>query len=57
MAKVSIITLERAPGGLQFVNFRGASPTYTSAIDSTVLDEAELWRSALGAPAYRSPVI
>jgi len=57
VAKVSIITLERAPGGLQFVNFRGASPTYTSAIDSTVLDEAELWRSALGAPAYRSPVI
>jgi hypothetical protein len=44
-------------GGLQFINFRGASPTYTSAVDATVLDEAELWRSALGAPAYRSPVI
>jgi len=45
------------PAGLQFINFRGASPTYTSAVDSTVLDEAELWRSALGAPVYRSPVI
>lgn len=44
-------------GGLQFINFRGASPTYTSAVDSTVLDEAELWCSALGSPVYRSPVI
>ena len=40
------------PDGLQFINFRGSSPTYTSADGSMVLDEAELWRSTLGAPAY-----
>jgi hypothetical protein len=40
------------PDGLQFINFRGSSPTYTSADGSMVLDEGELWRSTLGAPAY-----
>jgi hypothetical protein len=43
------------PAGLHFINFRGSSPTYTSADGLTVLDEAELWRSALGRPAYLSP--
>jgi hypothetical protein len=43
------------PAGLHFVNFRGSSPTYTSADGLTVLDEAKLWRSALGRPAYLSP--
>jgi hypothetical protein len=45
------------PDGLQFINFRGSSPTYTSADGSMVLDEAELWRSALGAPVYQAPRI
>jgi hypothetical protein len=40
------------PGGLKFINFRGSSPTYTSADGTTVLDEAKLWRSALGSPTY-----
>lgn len=44
------------PGGLRFINFRGSSPTYTSADGSTVLDEAELWRSGLGRPVYIAPV-
>lgn len=43
------------PGGLQFINFRGSSPTYTSADGATVLDEAHLWRSALGSPRYLEP--
>jgi len=43
------------PGGLQFINFRGSSPTYTSADGATVLDEAQLWRSALGSPMYTAP--
>ncbi len=43
------------PGGLKFINFRGASPTYTLADGSMVLDEAELWRSALGRPSYLAP--
>ncbi len=43
------------PGGLQFINFRGSSPTYTSADGAIVLDEAELWRSALGSPQYVAP--
>jgi hypothetical protein len=40
------------PDGLGFVNFRGTSPTYTSADGKTVLDEAELWRGILGQPEY-----
>jgi hypothetical protein len=40
------------PDGLGFVNFRGTSPTYTSADGKTVLDEAELWRGLLGQPEY-----
>lgn len=40
------------PEGLGFVNFRGTSPTYTSADGKTVLDEAELWRGILGQPEY-----
>jgi hypothetical protein len=43
------------PDGLGFVNFRGTSPTYTSADGSMVLDEAELWRGLLGAPQYLEP--
>ena len=40
------------PDGLGFVNFRGSSPTYTSADGSVVMDEAELWRGLLGRPEY-----
>lgn len=40
------------PDGLGFVNFRGTSPTYTSADGSVVMDEAELWRGLLGRPEY-----
>jgi hypothetical protein len=40
------------PGGLSFVNFRGKSPTYTSADGAVVLDEAQLWRSHLARPQY-----
>lgn len=40
------------PDGLGFVNFRGTSPTYTSADGKMVLDEAELWRGILGQPEY-----
>lgn len=43
------------PGGLSFVNFRGISPTYTSADGKIVLDEAELWRSMVGTPEYLEP--
>jgi hypothetical protein len=39
-------------GGLSFVNFRYSSPTYTTADGKLVLDEAELWRKAVGAPEY-----
>jgi len=42
--------------GLTFINFRGSSPTYTAADGSMVLDEAQLWRSELGAPPYLEPV-
>ena len=38
--------------GLSFVNFRGSSPTYTSGDGSLSLDEADLWRKAVGAPEY-----
>jgi hypothetical protein len=41
--------------GLSFVNFRGTSPTYTSADGSTVLDEAAFWRSRVGIPTYLEP--
>lgn len=44
------------PDGLNFVNFRGSSPTYTSADGTVVMDEAELWRSLLGRPNYLEPV-
>jgi hypothetical protein len=40
------------PDGLGFVNFRGSSPTYTSADRLVVMDEAELWRGLLGRPVY-----
>ena len=43
------------PEGLSFVNFRGASPTYTTADGSHVLDEAKFWRGAVGAPEYIEP--
>jgi hypothetical protein len=43
------------PGGMSFVNFRAASPTYTLADGSLVLDEAELWHKACGKPHYLSP--
>jgi hypothetical protein len=43
------------PDGLGFVNFRGTSPTYTSADGTVVLNEAELWRGLLGAPQYLEP--
>ena len=40
------------PEGMSFVNFRGASPTYTTADGSYVLDEAKFWQGAVGAPQY-----
>ena len=40
------------PDGLSFVNFRGTSPTYKKADGSLVLDEAELWRQAVGKPEF-----
>ena len=40
------------PEGLSFVNFRGASPTYTTADGSHVLDEAKFWRGVVGPPQY-----
>lgn len=43
------------PDGLSFVNFRGTSPTYKTADGSMVLDEAELWRNAVGRPDYLVP--
>jgi hypothetical protein len=44
------------PDGLNFVNFRGSSPTYKSGDGSVVMDEAELWRSLLGRPVYLESV-
>jgi hypothetical protein len=38
--------------GLSLVNFRGASPTYTSADGTVVMDEAELWRARVKQPEY-----
>jgi hypothetical protein len=43
------------PEGMSFVNFRGASPTYTTADGSHVLDEAKFWQGAVGAPQYLEP--
>lgn len=40
------------PDGLSFVNFRATSPTYRKADGSMVLDEAELWRNAVGRPDF-----
>jgi hypothetical protein len=40
------------PDGLSFVNFRGTSPTYRKGDGSMVLDEAELWRKAVGKPEF-----
>jgi hypothetical protein len=40
------------PDGLSFVNFRATSPTYRKADGSLVLDEAELWRKAVGKPEF-----
>ncbi len=40
------------PDGLSLVNFRGASPTYTSADGAVVMDEAELWRACVKHPEY-----
>jgi hypothetical protein len=40
------------PEGLSFINFRGASPTYTTADGSYVLDEAKFWQGVTGAPQY-----
>ena len=40
------------PDGLSFVNFRATSPTYRTADGSMVLDEAKLWREAVGKPEY-----
>jgi hypothetical protein len=42
------------PGGLSFVNFRNAAPTYRTADGSVMLDEAELWRNLCGEPRYRT---
>ncbi len=43
------------PEGLSFINFRGASPTYTTADGSYVLDEAKFWQGVVGAPQYLEP--
>ena len=40
------------PDGLSFVNFRATSPTYKKGDGSLVLDEAELWRKAVGKPEF-----
>lgn len=40
------------PGGMRFINFRGASPTYSAADGSLVVDEGEFWRATVGKPQY-----
>jgi hypothetical protein len=40
------------PEGLSFVNFRVGSPSHVNADGSHVMDEAELWRRAVGSPTY-----
>jgi hypothetical protein len=55
IAADTIYGFHSGPDGLGFVNFRGTSPTYTSADGSVVMDEAELWRGILGKPDYIEP--
>jgi hypothetical protein len=43
------------PDGLSFVNFRGATPSYTPADGSTPLDSTKFWREKLGSPPYLEP--
>ena len=43
------------PEGLSFVNFRGATPSYTPADGSTPLDSTKFWREKLGSPPYLEP--
>lgn len=52
IAADTIYGFHSGPDGLGFVNFRGTSPTYTSADKTVVMDEAELWRGILGKPEY-----
>jgi hypothetical protein len=40
------------PGGLSFVNFRAAAPTYMSHDGKHSMDEADFWRSQTGRPEY-----
>lgn len=40
------------PTGLSFVNFRASSPTYRKGDGSGEMDEAELWRKAVGRPKF-----
>ena len=46
---------DNGPDGLSFVNFRGATPTYTPADGSAALDSTKFWRDKLGAPPYLEP--
>jgi hypothetical protein len=43
------------PEGLQFINFRGATPSYTPADGSAALDSTRFWREKLGSPPYLEP--
>lgn len=43
------------PEGLQFINFRGATPSYTPADGSAQLDSTKFWREKLGSPPYLEP--
>ena len=43
------------PEGLQFINFRGATPSYTPADGSAPLDSTKFWREKLGSPPYLEP--
>jgi hypothetical protein len=43
------------PDGLSFVNFRGATPSYTPADGSAPLDSTKFWRTTLGSPPYLEP--
>jgi len=40
------------PEGLSFVNFRAKSPTHVNVDNTHRMDEAELWRKAVGSPDY-----
>lgn len=46
---------DAGPEGLSFVNFRGATPTYTPADGSAPLDSTGFWRTKLGSPPYLEP--